>query len=263
MLKIMSEEIFSEIKDVINVISILQSRESTLRHELEFFNQRWEGASKETCRVLYFGAAKRLEHEAMFLCIEVDSLRKGIEKKSSLYSKVIKQHGKLLSKVDKTPINENSIMWVGVIKSGEEVQEFSSEEKSHLIKGIEERAYVSRKEVRDAYGITSHKHDELDDWLSQLSDSDTLSKLAYYRDTFAHRLDSLEKLKLELAPVSIAEVKQMLDAVSSVLNTYKSHLEKILLYTTSVKHMGITNFQYDSLSRLELAERYIQHFPLL
>jgi hypothetical protein len=251
MLKIMSEEIFSEIKDVINVISILQSRESTLRHELEFFNQRWEDVSKKTCRVLYFGAAKRLEHEAMFLCIEVDSLHKGIEKKSSLYSKVIKQHGKLLSRVDKTPINENSIMWV-------ELQEFSSEEKSHLIKGIEERAYTSRKEVRDAYGITSHKHDELDDWLSQLSDSDTLSKLADYRDTFAHRLDSLKNLKLELAPVSIAEVKQMLDVVSSVLNTYKFHLEKILLYTTSAQHMGIKNFQYDSLSRLELAEIYIR-----
>jgi hypothetical protein len=258
MLKIMSEEIFSEIKDVINVISILQSREETLRHELDFFNQRWEDASKETRRVLYIGAAKRLEHEAMFLCIEVDSLHKGIEKKSSLYSKVIKRNGKLLSRVDKTPMSEDSIMWIGVINSGEEIQEFSAEEKIHFTKGINERAYTSRKEVRDAYGITSHKHDELDDWVSQLSDSDVLSRLADYRDKFAHRLDSLEKLKSELAPVSIVEVKQMLDVVSSVLNIYKSWLEKILLYTTSELHMGVTNFMYDSLSRLELAERYIK-----
>jgi hypothetical protein len=258
----MSEEIFSEIKNVINVISILQSREDALRHELDFFNQRWEDVSKEACQVLYFAAAKRLEHEVMFLCIEAYSLHEGIEKKRSLYARVIKQHGKLLSRVDKAPGDENSIMWLGVIGSDEKIQEFSAEEKRHFKKMIEERAHKSREEVRDTHGITSHKHDDLDDWVSQLLDSDTLSKLANYRDTFAHRLDSLEHLKSELAPVNIAEVKQMLDVVFSVLNTYKSRLEKILLYTTSEQHMGITNFKYDSLSRLELAERYIKNMEV-
>jgi hypothetical protein len=262
MSKIMSEEIFSEIKDVINVISIIQARETTLRHELEFFNQRQKDVSKEACQVLYIGAAKRLEHEAMFLCIEVDSLHKGIEKKRSLYSKVIKQNGNLLSRVDKTPMDENSIMWIDATTSGKEIQEFSAEEKNCYTKKMEESEYTSRKEVRDAYGITSPKHDELDDWLSQLSDDETLSKLADYRDAFAHRLDSLEKLKSELAPVSIAEIKQMLDVVSSVLNTYKSCLTKILLYTTSEHCMGSTDFEYDSLSRLEFAERDIKHMEV-
>jgi hypothetical protein len=54
----------------------------------------------------------------------------------------------------------------------------------------------------------------------------------------------------------------MLDVVSSVLNTYKSCLEKILHYTTSAHHMGRTNFEYDSLSRLEFAERYIKNMEV-
>jgi hypothetical protein len=85
----MNEEVFKEIKSVINVISILQSRENALRKELEFFKRKWNSlsASEEAYNKLLAGASKRLEHEAMFLCIEVYSLYEGIEKKSSLRSK--------------------------------------------------------------------------------------------------------------------------------------------------------------------------------
>ena len=38
----MSEQVFEEIKNAINVISMLQLKEKTFREELEFLNLKWK-----------------------------------------------------------------------------------------------------------------------------------------------------------------------------------------------------------------------------
>jgi hypothetical protein len=253
----MDKDVFTEIESVINTISILQSRESALREDLEFFKQKWKDAAEEACKMLYIGAFKRLEHESMFLCIEVYSLHQGIEKQRSLYSKVIKQNGKLLSKVDKSPGDEGTYMFLGVIGSHGK-RNFTTEEKNNLIDEVEKEAYKSRKKLRDNFGITSHKHNEIDEWLNQILDNDVLAKIAQYRKEFAHRLDSLDNLKSELDIGSPDGVEQILDVVSIVLNTYNCCLQNILVYTRSELFLGVENFKYDSLSRLKLAESLIE-----
>lgn len=244
------EQVFEEIKSVIDVISILQSRENALREELEFFKQKWKDISEPAHKIPFVGASKRLEHEAMFLCIEVYSLYKGIAKQRSLYSKVIKQNGKLLSKIDKTPRDENTYEWLDIICSDGK-KDFTNKEKNDFMQKLNEEAYRSRKKIRDNSGITSSNHDEIGKLLNQVLDKDTLKSLGDYRDKFAHRLDSLENLKLELKPSDPNSVAQVLDVVSTVLNTYMRWLQGVLVYTKSEQRIGIT-FEYDSLSRLKV-----------
>lgn len=257
------QQVFEEIKSVINVISIFQSRESALRKELKFFEERqkdgFEGAWERT---LFFGAFKRLEHEIMFLCIEVYSLHQGIAEERSLYSKVIKQHGRLLKKVDKTPKNEEEYQWLGIISSDGMPKNFTAEEKNALMQYLKEEEYRSREKLRDDLGITSHNHDEIDERFNQVLDESTLSSLKEYRKRFAHRFDRLEKLELELELTNCDAIEQMLDVLSTVLNKYEFWLKNIILYTKSILHEGIVNFEYDSLSRLELAESVIRSSDL-
>ena len=218
----MSEEVFEEIKNVMNVISMLQLREKTFRKELEFFNQNYKTTDRQCAVLLYIMALKRLEHEVEFLCIDTYSLHQGIEKKKSLYSKVIKQNGKLLSKIDKTPSERNTFTSLGTIGSDGIKRPFSSEEENDFIEQFEQEAYNSRKELRNNSGITSHKHDDLDEWINKIIDDETLSQLAQYRKEFAHRLDSLENSKRELPnrePHSHS-IEKMLDIVSIVLTKY-------------------------------------------
>ena len=117
----MSEEVFSEIKKVISVISMLQLRERTFKEELKFFNLKWKEVSKEYASTFYVGALKRLEHEVGFLCVDTYSLYQGIEKKKSLFCKIIKQNGRLLSKIDETQSDRNIYEFVGVFDSDEEM----------------------------------------------------------------------------------------------------------------------------------------------
>ncbi|MGM3308815.1 hypothetical protein ACSQ6I_23025 [Anabaena sp. WFMT] len=251
----MNEEVFQEIRSVITTISILQSRESAFRQELEFFNQSWKDASEEACKILFIGAFKRLEHEVMFLCIEVYSLHEGIAKKRSLCSKVIMQNGKLLSQVDKTPGDENTYECLGIIGSHGK-RDCTTEEKNDMIQEIQKEEYESRKKIRDDFGITSHNHDEINEWFNQVLDEDISSKLDCYRNKFAHRLNNLENLKLEQNIGSPDNVEKILDVVSTVLDKYKCCLQDILGYTRSELFLGIENFKYDSLSRLKLADHY-------
>jgi hypothetical protein len=248
----MNEEVFQEIRSVINTISILQSRESKFRQELDFFNQTWKDVSEEACKILFIGAFKRLEHEVMFLCIEVYSLHEGIAKKSSLYSKVIRQNGKLLSQVDKTRGDEHSYQCLGIIGSHGK-RDCITEDKNDIIQEIQKKEYESRKKIRDDFGITSHNHDEINKWFNQVLDEDILSELHEYRKKFAHRLDNLENLKLEQNIGSPDNVEEILDVVSTVLDKYKCCFQDIIGYTRSELFLGIENFEYDSLSRLKLA----------
>ncbi|MDJ0727732.1 MAG: hypothetical protein QNJ38_21735 [Prochloraceae cyanobacterium] len=177
----MSEEVFKEIKNVINVISILRIREKTFREELEFFNQNYKKTYLEYPASLYEGALKRLENEVGFLCIDTYSLHQGIEKKKSLYSKVIKQNGKLLSKIDETPSDRNTFTFLGILGFDGVKKPFSPEEENDFIEQFEQKAYNSRKKLRNNSGITSHKHDDLDEWINKIIDDETLSQLAQYQ----------------------------------------------------------------------------------
>ncbi len=245
----MSEEVFSTIKDVLDVILILQSREKTFREELDFFRKE---ASQGYASTLYMGALKRLEHEVGCLCIDTYSLHQGIEKKRSLYSKVIKNNGKLLSKVDETSRDIKRYTFSYIFCSDGK-REFTPEEQREFIERSEERAYKARKESRDNSGITSCKHEDLDEWVDQIQNDTTLSQLDQYRNEFAHRLDSLDNLKRELQFESLNErIKEILDTISVVLVKYNKSLNNILGYTKSQHCLGIPGFEYDSLSRLKL-----------
>lgn len=248
----MSEEVFQEIKNVINVISILQLREKTFREELDFFNQNYNKQDRKCSKSLYLGALKRLEHEVEFLCVDVYSLYQGIEKKKSLYSKVIKQHGKILSKTDQTPRDKNTYSFLGIIGSEGIKREFNSEKENYFIEKFEQKAYNSREKLKQQSGITSHKHEDLDQWVNKILDDEILSKLSQYRKEFAHRLDSLENLKRELEFRHPQSIEEMLDIVSVALNKYSECFQTILGYTKSQRYLGIKGIKYDSLSRLKL-----------
>jgi hypothetical protein len=75
-----------------------------------------------------------------------------------------------------------------------------------------------------------------------------------FREDFAHRLNTLEKLRRELYPSNPNEIENILNILLNVLCKYRNFLQNILGYTKSNKHSGIIDFEYDSLSRLKLSE---------
>jgi hypothetical protein len=194
---------------------------------------------------------KRLEHEVGFLCIDTYSLHQGIEKQKSLYTKIIKNNGKILSKVDKPHINDvqESYEFISMGKLP-----FTEEEKNIYIKKREKEKYKQRSESRDLDGITSSDHSKLDEWVNQIVDKDVLSKLEKYRQEFAHRLDSLDNLKRELSCKTPECIDEMLNVALEVLTKYEQSLQNILGYTQSQHFLGITNFYYVSLSQLKQYE---------
>ena len=159
-----------------------------------------------------------------------------------------------MSKVDKTPRDRNAYIFSELFDSDGKSRNFTTKEENYFVQRIEKEAYESRQKTRNVSGITSHQHNEIDNWSSQILDKTASLNLEEYRNNFAHRLDSLEKLKLELEPANPDSVTQILNVVSTVLDTYKCCFQKILVYTRSEQFSGITDFEYDSLSRLELSE---------
>lgn len=65
-------------------------------------------------------------------------------------------------------------------------------------------------------------------------------------------------MKLELLRSDSETIKQMLDAVSTILDAYKHAFQRLLLYTCSEQFDGVVGFEYDSLLRLKLAETHIK-----
>ncbi|MFM2315391.1 MAG: hypothetical protein RLZZ04_4669 [Cyanobacteriota bacterium] len=254
----MNEEVFSEIKNAMRVISMLQLREKTFREELDFFNLKCKIVCKEYSRSLYAGALRRLEHEVGFLCVDTYSLYQGIKEKKSLYSKIIKQNGKLLSKTDKTPSDRNNYEFLGCFNSDGEMRPFTIEEKNDLIEKMEEEAYKCKEALKKDSGITSHQHSDLDEWINKVLDDKILSQLEQYRKEFAHRLDSLDNLKRELEIRQPQDIQEMIDTVSVALNSYFKCFQNILNYAKSQHYLGVKGLEYDSLSRLKLADSILE-----
>jgi hypothetical protein len=270
----MDKPVLKDIKAVLCVISLFEARVSAFKKELDFFRARKAEISEkaniytpptairfpddfdlaEECRNLEAKslgfALKRLDHEVMFLCIEAYALHEGISKQKSLISKVIKQHGKQLSKVDKQPsFNQDNIIFTKIIEDDGE-REFAAEEKKHLQGMANKLAFQKRKELRDSHGITSAKHEQIEAWLEHNLDRESINTLAGYRDDFAHRLSEFGKIRNELKISSPDSIEKRLSTVSKVLNFYKEKLQPILGYTHSIHYQGIRGFKYDSLSRL-------------
>jgi hypothetical protein len=254
----MNEEVFSEIKNAMSVLSMLQLREKTFREELDFFNLKWKKVCKEYSSSLYVGALKRLENEVGFLCVDTYSLYQGIVKKKSLYSKIIKPNGKLLSKTDKTPSDRNRYEFLGCFNSDREIRPFTMEEENDFIEKREEEAYKCREALKKDSGITSHQHNDLDEWINKVLDDRILSQLERYRKEFAHRLDSLDNLKRELEIRQPQDIQEMIDTVSVALNSYYKCFQNILGYTKSSHYLGVKGLRYDSLSRLKLADSILK-----
>jgi len=263
----MDELLIREIKQAINVISLLQIRESKFREELLFFNQSWhkeedsvkttnfiifpEGYSpKNIHRSYLFAALRRLDHEVMFLCIDVYSLYEGVQKKKSLYASLIKDKGKTLMKIDKRETSPDRIIDLGIFNSSG-WRESSEQEKEEYLKICSEEALQSRKELRDNFGPKSNNHIDMDEWIDSVLEKEIISKLHGYRKRFAHRLDSLDNLKEELMVSNPQAIQDRLDAVCDLLNSYQSFFQAILGYTTSVYYEGVKGTEYISLSQMQ------------
>ena len=188
------------------------------------------------------------------MCVDTYSLYQGIAKKKSLYAKVIKQNGKLLSKIDKTPSYRDTYTSSYIVSSDGRKRPLTQDKKNHLNNRSERKANESGEALKQNYGITSHKHDDLDKWISKIPDDGILPKLEQYRNEFAHRLDSLENSKRELQNRQPQNIEEMLDTISEVLNSYFQCFQNLLSYTTSQHYMGIEGLRYDSLYRLKLAD---------
>ncbi|MEM8723259.1 MAG: hypothetical protein AAGE84_28900 [Cyanobacteria bacterium P01_G01_bin.39] len=137
---------------------------------------------------------------------------------------------------------------------------FTREEEDNFIKKREAEAYRSREALKKDSGITSYKHDDLDEWKNKILslDDGILSQLAQYRKEFAHRLDSLDNLKRELDVRQPQDIEEMLNTVSAALNSYYECFQNILGYTTSQHYLGVKGLMYDSLSRLKLADHILR-----
>ena len=89
-------------------------------------------------------------------------------------------------------------------------------------------------------------------------DDEILSQLDKYRNEFAHRLDSLDNLKRELQNRQPKDIEEILNIINTALNSYYKCFQNILGYTKSQHYLGVTGLEYDSLSRLKLAESIIK-----
>lgn len=261
----MDESLIKEIKQVIDVICLLQAREARFREELDFFDTSWnqeedvlkginlrfsEDIDPTRIKRSYLSEAlRRLDHEVMFLCIEVHSLYQGVQKKKSLYARVIKNHGKAFMEVDESTVDPDTVTDLGMLTSSG-WRESSDEEKEERLQSFSEEALRSREELRKNVGPKSYRHFEMDEWMDSFLESGTVLKLQQYRKKFTHRLDSLDNLGEELMVNSSNSIEDMLNTVCELLNSYKSRFQDILGYTTSDYYEGI-GAEYISLSQME------------
>ena len=169
---------------------------------------------------------------------------------------MIQQHGEILSKVDKTSINRDNIEFLGIVESDGKQRDANNEEEDCFYELFNKKAINSREELRKNYGISSKKHEDIEEWLEQLPNKEVIDQLEIYRGDFAHRLDSLDKLKRELEPPNPQKIEKLINTVSKVLEIYKNYLQKIIVYTTSEHFLGLDKLIYDSLSTLKEREQW-------
>lgn len=237
------KDIFQDIKKTIDVITLFEIRKDKLKEELNFFRN-------EINNPMHIGALLRLNHEAMYLCVDTYSLHQGISKKKSLYSQ-IKNHGSQLSKVDKSENHDaDSIIYLEDFTSPGK-REATHEEKIELTKEINQESILARQSLKEKSGILSSKHSDLDQWLETIQDNESEHRLSQFRKEFAHRLDSLDNIGRELDFPGYEDLDQRLEVVSTVLENYKRALQDILVYTTSTHYPGFGGISYDSISRIQ------------
>ncbi|MGB0560395.1 MAG: hypothetical protein ACPGVO_01145 [Spirulinaceae cyanobacterium] len=261
----MSTEVFREIQDVINVLKAYKVRAKELEKDLEIAEDLKDFRSD------LIGSFKRLEHEIMFLCIDMVGLYKAIRKKKSLYSKVIAQNGATLSKVNRSKISEDHFIFIDgndaeafldedIEDDGCQLINWTQEDKQESIQKFEEEVYSHRKQIRDKFGLTSSNQSNIEQWMDEITDKKTLARIEDYRNNYAHRLDDLSKLKSEFEHlISIEGMRRILNDISMVLLDYEERFQKILLYTCSDQFLGIDGFEYRSFSEIE-AVRKSSHF---
>lgn len=247
------DEAIEQIKKTIDVLSFFEMRNKKLREELDFFKELDN-------TLMHIGALIRLNHEVMYLCVGAYSLHQGISLKKSLYRKIIRNNGSILSKVDKAehPKAEDIIHLGYVTSSGK--REATYEEKVEVAKYINQEGLQARKSLQQNSGITSSRDCDLDKWLESIQDDDLVQKLNDFRQEFAHRLDSLDNIDRELKPPSYEDIDQRLSVVSKVMGNYKKRLQNILEYTNSTLHKGCAGIKYDSISRLK---QYVELKPII
>jgi hypothetical protein len=142
------DEAIQQIKKTIDVLSFFEMRNKKLREELDFF----KGLDNN---LMHIGAWIRLNHEVMYLCVDAYSLHQGISLKKSLYERIIKNNGSILSKVDKTEhYKAEDIMHLGYFTpSGK--REATYEEKVAVAKYIDQEELQARKSLQQSSGIAN------------------------------------------------------------------------------------------------------------
>ena len=235
-------EAIEEIKHALRGIWILQLRVIQFQKELDYYNKNKENLESNPVEI---GKLMRLSDELRLLCIDTYSLHEGIAKKQSLYSKVIKQKAQVLSKVDKSPVENIRVL---VFDGEEGPREASEKDKKSIQKVVDKLAHEEREKSRNSYGITSTNHSDLDRWLENKVDEKLIEDLKNCRSEFAHWLDSLENLERALTYFPPDFIEKVLNDISKVLCSHEFYLKKIILYTTSVDYDGI-NLIYSSLAR--------------
>lgn len=235
------------IKKTLSVIFLFEMRCKKLREELEFFND-YKYRGKHT------GILIRLNHEIMYLCVDSFSLHQGILLKKSLYKKIIRNNGRLLSKIDKTEYaTSENIDHLGVCTSSD-YREATQDEKVELANSINKASIQAKEDLQQKQGIRSRKDSDLDQWRDDIQDPEVIDALTEYRHIFAHRLQYLDKIDSELQCPGYTEFNKRLNIVSEVLKKYKEALQTILRYTTSTLYLdSIKGIQYNSVSELQRA----------
>jgi hypothetical protein len=240
-------EAIEQIKKTIDVLSFFEMRHQKLREELDFFKDK-----ELDNNLMHVGALIRLNHEVMYLCVDVYSLHQGISLKKSLYKRIIKNNGSILSKVDKTEHYKAE----DIITS----PETTDKERVEAAKFANQEGLQARKSLQQNSGITSPKDCDLDQWLESIQDEGLVQELNSFRQEFAHRLDSLDNMDRELKLPSYEDIDQRLSVVSKVMENYKKRLQDILGYTNSTLYEGYVGIEYDSISRLK---QYIELEPII
>jgi hypothetical protein len=244
----LDQYLVTEIKDVIDLICIFQARAQALVEDFNFFKNEL----KANCPGL-----KRLEHEVMFLCIDMDALHKGlICENRSFYSRVILLHGEQLSKVDKNSTfdtcNTRNFM-------NDDAYCLSLEELQEMAKESSQETLQARKNLKKESGVPSKNHKMIsEEWRESFlkQTEDYISKISALRDVFAHRTWELPRFQ-ESYMVDLKRISEILECSDQLLKIYKDRFQVILGYCNSESYES-GSYSYDSLSRIREAHKYLK-----
>lgn len=241
----LDRDLVTEIKDVIDLICIFNARTQALAEDFNFF--------KNEPKANRFGL-KRLEHEVMFLCIDVDSLHKNIIcENRSFYSRVILLCGGQLSKVDENPTFDNNTRNF----MSDDIYRLSSEQLQEIEKQDSQKALQERKKLKKECGVPSKNHEMIrEEWRKSFLDEieECIDKISTLRDVFAHRTWQFPRCE-EAYVVDLKRISEILECVDRLLKIYKDRFQIILGYSDSESYES-GSYLYDSLSRLREAYKY-------